>query len=215
MKGFKMNQTMLMTEISKSVDEKMNNSEVFTLYDVTKKMKDNISQSLSSDPQERIEQEEILRESHYNIKDIVNAIVQMALVPSTYTFTSCHLTEVDGCPRANVFHPDNVNPNTHYQINGVNVTPPSQPVNPQPIVTPGSVMVQATNEGRINFPKSLISQLSDKDGVWVIGNGNSVFISANSDGRLRITPTILGFDKYDEYFMVNVANNEFVIRKVG
>jgi hypothetical protein len=140
----------------------------------------------------------------------------LALVPTIYTFTSCKLIKLDDCPRANVFHPDNVDPNTHYQINGANVTPPSQPVNPHPIITTGSVMVQATNEGRINFPKSLVSQLTDKEEVWVIGNGNNALISANSDGRLRITPTILGFDKYDEYFMVNVdvANNDFTITKV-
>ncbi|MFA5760138.1 MAG: hypothetical protein WC942_12435 [Clostridia bacterium] len=214
-----MNNVMLNIEIAKTVDEMLGKKEVFTLYDVTKRMKENISKNISSDPQEKAEQEEILKISHYDIKKEINNIVQSVLVSTDYTFTSCKLIKLDDCPRANVFHPTEVDPNCHYQINGTDNIDKIEENKPDKeyLITctlnidkieedkpDKKCMVQSTLEGRINIPKEIVDSVFDEKSCRVTSPYNSIWVSVNKDGRMRVSASVLGFKSWDEMFVVSL-----------
>jgi len=198
-----MNNIMLNIEIAKTVDEMIGNKEVFTLYDITKRMKENISKNISSDPQEKAEQEEILKTSHYDIKREINNIVQSVLVSTDYTFTSCKLIKLDDCPRANVFHPTDVDPNCHYQINGTDDIDEDE-IEDDDINDEKEYVIEKTLEDRINIPKDIIDAVFDEETVRVTSPTKSFWITANKDGRMRVSTSKLGFDPRIEMFTVKI-----------
>ena len=195
---------MVANTIIEVLDEKIQNGEVFTAFDVTvgarTKTDDNVS--------------------HNDVRGIVdNEFItnQMA----GYDRELCTL-DLSNSPQANVYFPDGKSASDHALVAGSTVSTPVSTGTSVPVSVPVTPAVdldddeyKTTAEGRIQIPRKLTSQVTPTSGSYdLIINGSYRGASADARGDIRVGLRQFGIKDSKVKVTVDVAKNTINIETV-
>jgi len=161
------------TTILEVLDEKVQNREVFTAFDITLAVR-------AKNP------DTIL---HRDVRNVVsNEFVSREL--DRYSRELCSLN-ISGNPQAMVYFPDDKSADEHLLVDKIyspDNTDDDDAISNDPDV------VNLTTEGRVNIPQKLLSQVSPTGGSYDFTvNGDLKCIIPDKDSRVRLSLKSMGF----------------------
>lgn len=186
------------------MDEKLQNGEVFTAYDITVAARAVTDDTLS----------------HNDVRNIVNNAFITAEMngkrADDYNRELCTLNLSDS-PQAFVYFPDTKSANDHPLVDGH--TPASSSASTS--VSTASVVdldddeYKTRGDGRIQIPHKLISQLTPNGGSFdVLVNGTLKCASKNAKGEIRVGLRQFGITDSKVKITVDTVNNTINITTV-
>jgi len=181
------------TTILEVLETMTQDEEVFTAFDVTKKVRGVIADNVR----------------HREVRDIVNNEFQTGQMQN-YNRDLCVLN-FPNAPQALVYYPDGKSASDHPLVD---VTDDTDMDNTDSIIDDDNILV-ATAEGRVNIPKKLLDKIAPVGGSYDIVFSGTVYAKApNKDGRVRLTLSELGINSNKVKVTVDTNNDTIQIESV-
>jgi len=167
-----------------ALQARINNSSVFSAFDVTTDVRDGMGE----------------RVSHKDVRRIVSREFGTGQFPGYYNKEVIQLDIMDK-PNVGVYYPDGKSASDHPKALKQAVTPSSVPVSSGSSKSKmggntkdgHEYVCKATAEGRVNIPMTVLKQAHFQGGNYdIYFQGNIIYKKPNTDGRLRIVKSELG-----------------------
>jgi hypothetical protein len=196
--------TLVANLIIEVMDEKLQNGEVFTAYDITMAARAATSDTFS----------------HGDVRNIVNnAFITGDMAdkgPDEYERELCTLNLSDS-PQAFVYFPDTKSANDHSLVDGHTpvASSVSIPASTASVVDLDDDEYATRKDGRIQIPAKLFAQVTPNAGTYdVLVNGTLKCASKNAKGEIRVGLRQFGIRDSKVKITVDTSNNTINITTV-
>ena len=180
--------TMVTSTILEILDQKVNDQEVFTAYDVTKDVRAKMGRSVSV--------------PHNSVRAVVVQEFASGRIPDYNS--ELHTLNVVDSPVAMVYFPDGKSATDHDQVDVFDDDDSTEGDSKEDL---DDDEYHLTSEGRVEIPQKLLTQVTANAGSYdILISGSLKCVTPNKDGRVRLSLKHMGItDKVK--LIVDTANN--------